>query len=109
MRVAQHYANLFRVLLCSPAAERLIQPLILFGLAGGHRSFGGDTPAEVAAYHFVTSMRALIRWWLEHDMPYPPEEMAEYVNRLVIRPLTRLDQPREQMVLEQEFQVGTRM
>lgn len=96
LHFAQRYASLLRVLFRSPAAERLIQPLIVFGLGEAERFFGGsDTPTEVVAYHFVTSMMALVRWWLEHEMPYPPAEMAEYVNRLVIRPLTRLDQQRE--------------
>ena len=91
LHYAQRYADLFRVLLRSPAAEQLIQPLTDFGLAEGHRFFGGsDTPDELVAYHFVTSLMWLVRWWLEHKMPYPPEQMAEYVNRLVIRPVANL-------------------
>ena len=87
-RFAHQYADLFRVLLRSPVAETLIQPLIAFGMAEGHRFFGGsDTPDELVAYHFVTGMMYLMRWWLEHDMRYAPEEMAEYVNRLLIRPI----------------------
>jgi AcrR family transcriptional regulator len=90
-RFAHQYADLFRVLLRSPVAETLIQPLIAFGMAEGHRFFGGsDTPDELVAYHFVTGMMYLMRWWLEHDMRYAPEEMAEYVNRLLIRPIGRM-------------------
>jgi AcrR family transcriptional regulator len=90
-RFAHQYADLFRVLLRSPVAETLIQPLIAFGMAEGHRFFGGsDTPDELVAYHFVTGMMYLMRWWLEHDMRYSPEEMAEYVNRLLIRPIGRM-------------------
>jgi AcrR family transcriptional regulator len=87
-RFAHQYADLFRVLLRSPVAERLIQPLMAFGMAEGHRFFGGgNTPDELVAYHFVAGMMYLMRWWLEHDMPYAPEVMAEYVNRLLIRPI----------------------
>jgi AcrR family transcriptional regulator len=90
-RFAHQYADLIRVLLRSPVAETLIQPLIAFGMAEGHRFFGGsDTPDELVAYHFVTGMMYLMRWWLEHDMRYTPEEMAEYVNRLLIRPIGRM-------------------
>lgn len=100
LRFAARYAKLLRALLRSPAAEQLIQPLITFGLSEAQRFFGGsDTPDEIIAYHFVTSMMSLIRWWLEHDMPYPPEEMAEYVNRLLIRPLAHLDSRNQNPVL----------
>jgi len=88
---AQKYAKLWLVLLRSPVAEHVLQPLIAFGLAEGTRFFGGQgTPDQLVAYHFATSMRSLIQWWLENDMPYPPEEMAEYINRLLIRPIRQL-------------------
>lgn len=91
VRFAQQHGALFRVLLSSPAAEKLIQPLVLFGLSEGSRFFGGgSTPDEVVAYHFVAGMMHMIRWWLENDQPYPPEEMAEYINRVLIRPLEKL-------------------
>jgi AcrR family transcriptional regulator len=88
-RYADRYADLFRVLLRSPVAETLIQPLIDFGLAEGRRFFGGSgTPDELVAYHFVTSMLHLVRWWLEQGRPrYGPDQMAEYANRLLIRPI----------------------
>jgi AcrR family transcriptional regulator len=90
-RYAGQHAQLFRVLLRSPIAEQLVQPMIMFGLLEGHRFFGGsDTPDELVAHHFVMGMLYLIRWWLEHDMPYPPEQMAEYANRLLIRPISQL-------------------
>lgn len=91
-RYAERYADLFRVLLRSPVAETLIQPLIDFGLAEGHRFFGGSgTPDELVAYHFVTSMLHLVRWWLEYGRPqYSPDQMAEYANRLLIRPISGL-------------------
>ena len=90
-RFADRYADLFRVLLRSPAAETLVQPLIDFGLAEGRRFFGGsDIPDELVAHHFVTSMMHMVRWWLEHGRPCGPDEMAEYVNRLLIRPISAL-------------------
>ncbi len=90
-RYASRYRDLFRVLLRSPVAETLIQPLIDFGLAEGHRFFGGSgVPDALVAYHFVTGMQYLLRWWLEQGQEYSPEEMAEYVNRLLIRPIGTL-------------------
>ena len=91
LRFADQYADLLRAILRSPAAEQLVQPLIAFGLAEGRRFFGGrETPEAIVAYHFVTSMLALVRWWLEQERPYPPEQMAEYINRLVIRPMQHI-------------------
>lgn len=91
LRFAHQYAGLFRVLLQTPIAERLVQPLIAFGMNEGHRFFGGsDIPSELVAHHFVMGMMYLIRWWLEQETPYSPEEMAEYVNRLLIRPISNL-------------------
>ncbi|MCL4868053.1 MAG: TetR/AcrR family transcriptional regulator [Anaerolineae bacterium] len=92
VRFAAQYADLFRAILRSPAAEKLIQPLVDFGLAEGRRFFGASsTPETIVAYHFVTSLISLIRWWLEEGMPYSSEEMAEYINRLVIRPISQLE------------------
>jgi AcrR family transcriptional regulator len=87
-RFADRYADLFRVLLGSPIAETLVQPLMAFGVIEGQRFFGGgDLPDELAAYHFVTGMLSLMRWWLAQDTRITAEEMAEYANRLLIRPL----------------------
>ena len=91
LRFAQKYADLWRVLLRSPAAESLLQPLIAFAQAESKRFFGGSSvPDELIAYHFATSMMSLLRWWLEHDMPYPPEEMATYIDRLLLQPIQGL-------------------
>ena len=88
LRFAQKYADLWRVLLRSPAAETLLQPLIGFAQAEGKRFFGGAAlPDDLVAFHFANSMMSLLRWWLEHEQPYPVEEMAEYINYLLIRPM----------------------
>jgi len=96
LRVAHRYADLFRVLLRSPVAEQLLQPMLRFGFTEGHRFFGGSTtPDPLVAYHFVSTMMALTRWWLDQPIPYPPEEMAEYINRLLIRPISQLERKGE--------------
>jgi AcrR family transcriptional regulator len=43
-------------------------------------------PPEIAAHHLVASSIALIQWWLEHDMPHPPERMGMIYHALIIRP-----------------------
>jgi hypothetical protein len=41
---------------------------------------------EILANHMAWSMLALVRWWLDSEMPYSPEIMGEYSFRLVFKP-----------------------
>src|SRR5207248_10608498 len=43
-------------------------------------------PLEVAGHHIVTATIALIQWWLDHQMPYPPERMGLLYQELIARP-----------------------
>jgi AcrR family transcriptional regulator len=43
-------------------------------------------PTDIAAYHIVSSLIAMIRWWLDHNMPYSPEEMGEIASNLILKP-----------------------
>jgi AcrR family transcriptional regulator len=45
-----------------------------------------DVPLEIAAHHIVTSTISLIQWWLDHQMPYPPELMGKIYHELIMRP-----------------------
>jgi AcrR family transcriptional regulator len=86
---AHQQADLLKALLRSPMADQFMQPRILaLTLAEARRTVGpSHLPDELMATHFATGTTSLIRWWLENDMPYPPDEMAEYVNEILIRPL----------------------
>jgi AcrR family transcriptional regulator len=44
-------------------------------------------PPEIAANYFVVTVLALIRWWLDHDMPYKVEQMASFYSRLLMQGL----------------------
>jgi hypothetical protein len=51
----------------------------------------------VAAHHLVASSIALIEWWLEHDLPYPPEHMGSIYARLIVEPTLAIAfQPHEE-------------
>lgn len=39
-------------------------------------------PMDVFANYFAGSLMAIITWWLEENIPYPPEEMAEMFRML---------------------------
>ena len=47
-------------------------------------------PLEIAAHHIVASSISLIQWWLDHQMPYPPERMGVIYHELIIRPTSEL-------------------
>src|SRR5260221_14616197 len=47
-------------------------------------------PLEIAAYHMVTSTISLIQWWLEHEMPYSPEQMGTIYHELIARPTSEV-------------------
>jgi AcrR family transcriptional regulator len=41
-------------------------------------------PVEVAAQHIAGSLFSMMSWWLENDMPYPPEEMARIYHFVTV-------------------------
>nr|BBH94504.1 TetR family transcriptional regulator [Thermogemmatispora argillosa] len=87
--VAEHSA-VVRVLLGSRGPASLVQHVIQRGSENVLRQNkprpGSPVPAEIAAHHLVASSIALIQWWIEHDMPYPPERMGEIYRQLIVQP-----------------------
>lgn len=47
-------------------------------------------PLEVAVLYTVSAFMALLKWWLDHKMPCPPEEMDRMFRALTIQGLTAL-------------------
>lgn len=47
-------------------------------------------PPDIAANHLVVTILALIRWWLDHDMPYGIDRMAAIYSRLIIQGFTNI-------------------
>jgi AcrR family transcriptional regulator len=87
----QANADLCRVLLNSTETAALLRPLLQIGLQENSermsRAAGSRVPPEVAITHLMTSLVMMIRWWLDNDMPYPPDQMGRIVAELVIRPV----------------------
>ncbi len=87
-------AEICRVLLGDGASTALVRRMVEIGTRDTLRLYAPDeearrgkaVPAEVAAHHLVVSSIALIRWWLEHGMPYPPERMGEIYQDLIEHP-----------------------
>ena len=92
LQFAAAHQSLLRAILNSPASEQLLTPLVNMGLQDGKRFLGGsEIPDELVSYHFATSMISLTRWWLENNKAYSVEEMAAYINQLLLRPIQHLE------------------
>jgi AcrR family transcriptional regulator len=44
-----------------------------------------SVPPQVLANFMAGAELEMVAWWLNHDMPHSPEQMAEMVQRLVLR------------------------
>jgi AcrR family transcriptional regulator len=89
-RYAQEHNEVVLVLLSSRGSSALVRRII----ESGTQSFfsqnppppESQVPAEIAANHLVTSTISLIQWWVEHEMPYSPEQMGLIYQELIARP-----------------------
>lgn len=88
-RHVQDNQDLYRVLLFGK--RDLIQPMKDFAIQEFKKNYvlqlETPVPFEILINHTVSSMVTLIRWWLESDMSYTPEEMGEFAFRLIILPI----------------------
>ena len=81
-------SDLYRVLLSSGSAalDSVMAYAQKEALASLQQLAEPPMPPAILAQHMVAAIFALVRWWLENEMPYPPEEMAVYLARLVAVP-----------------------
>ena len=40
-------------------------------------------PVPILAHYLATELFGLLKWWLDHEMPYPPERMNDIFHALV--------------------------
>ena len=84
-------SDLCRVLLNSTDTMALLKPVQEIGLKEIARIFSVSNelsiPFEVAVIHLMVSLVMLLRWWLDNNMPYPPERMGRIAAELIIRPV----------------------
>ena len=83
--------DLCRVLFNSTDTMSLLKPVQEIGLSESSSMFiiseQSSVPLDIAISHLMSSLVMLIRWWLDHDMPYPPERMGQFAAYLIIRPV----------------------
>ena len=92
----QKYGDLLRAILRTPVSDEWIERLIQFGfvyaqqieLESHHENPSKDEKIRHLAIHqLIHGTFNLLRWWLENDMPFEAEEMAEYMNHVLVRPV----------------------
>lgn len=92
-RHAHENAQLYQIILRGEGAGRVSGRLhsIISGrataliherIAVGGLPVDPQVPLDVYANYFAGALLALVTWWLEAGMPYPPEEMAGMFNTL---------------------------
>lgn len=83
--------DLCRVLLDSTDTMSLLKPVHEIGMNDSalmsNLAEQRSVPVEVAISHLMSSLVMLLRWWLDHDMPYPPQRMGQIAAELIIRPV----------------------
>lgn len=81
---------LYRVLLGGHNSSTILQRLQEIVIAEVLAFDAGNTdevvPRDIKANHVATSLLALVKWWLDHNTPYPPERMGEIYATLIVRP-----------------------
>lgn len=89
-RYVQEHSEVVHVLLSSRGSSSLVRKIIETGtqsvFSQNPPSASSPIPSEIAANHIVTSTISLIQWWLEHQMPYPPEQMGTIYQELIAGP-----------------------
>lgn len=86
-RYVQEHSEVVRVLLGSrQVLQRLVA--VATGLTVREQTARADSPVplEIAAHHIVSATIALVEWWLDHGMPYPPEQMGRIYHELIAAP-----------------------
>jgi AcrR family transcriptional regulator len=104
---AASHADLYRIILRgegrSQATERLREIIVRAAnrflevrLARERPEIHPVIPLEVFANYFAGSLLGIVTWWLENNLPYPPEQMAEMFEMMFFQGAGRgLGMPRQ--------------
>ncbi|MGB7338880.1 MAG: TetR/AcrR family transcriptional regulator [Phototrophicaceae bacterium] len=90
----EEYADLYKSLLGEKGVSSVINRILTYIARIGEQQYRMllddeaeedlPVPIEVAARHLAGAMFSMVSWWIEQDMPYTPEEMAQYFHRLTV-------------------------
>lgn len=88
LQLAKENSNMYRAILHSPAAARHLQPVMVMAYQDGQDLLRHSTNANsLIGNHFANSMLGFLKWWLDNEDVYSAEEMADYIDQLVIQPI----------------------
>ncbi len=65
---------------------RLIRDHLVEQLSGRQK----EIPVDLLAHYIAGSYLAVLTWWLDHDAPYPPEQMDAFYQQLVFPGIQQL-------------------
>jgi AcrR family transcriptional regulator len=86
-RYVQEHTEVVRVLLGSrQVLQRLVTVATDLTMREQTARLDSPVPLEIAAHHIVSATIALVEWWLDHSMPYPPERMGRLYRDLIAGP-----------------------
>ena len=85
---AQSYTGVYRALvgkqggnLMSAHMHKYLSALMRESLKGQWTK-SKPIPLDIVVYHLASSLIALLAWWVEHDLPHPPQRMNEIYQQL---------------------------
>ena len=86
---AEENCDLYRLLLNSGSEMMEFVMKFACNAAKENRERLSDSkiPSELVAHYIVSSLISMIRWWLDNNMPYPPQEMGKYASQLIKDPV----------------------
>lgn len=86
----QNNEDTFRFLLLDDSSRFVLEPVMSRACEKAETLLRGlpqeTIPAGVAANHIISSAFALMRWWLENEMPHSPQKMGAIFTDLIIKP-----------------------
>ncbi len=86
-------SDLYRVFLQGEGTQGLIDAALREGvkeLVLRYTLYTPGIPAAVLANHVIASTIALVKWWLQNDMPFSPQRMGEIYARMIVEPVEHL-------------------
>lgn len=89
-RHIQDSPKIFKVILLDDHLRFILEPVMKIARDKNEALLAGlpktNISIPIAANHIIASTFALMRWWLENDMPHPPERMGEIFADLIVQP-----------------------
>ncbi|MEP6894366.1 MAG: TetR/AcrR family transcriptional regulator [Chloroflexota bacterium] len=85
---AQNYTGVYKALAAKPGGQlmstymhKYLSALIRETLKDKWTK-NKQIPLEIVVYHLASSLIALLGWWVDHDLPYSPQQMNEMYQQL---------------------------